>query len=88
MNNLKFKNTQGDPEAEIKRALLCSNQKMHRLCGIMEGLGEDEIDSFKGSLTPSQDEFIFQYCRKILTFLIRRLLFVIKWRPSFVDKQC
>ena len=66
LDNLRFKNTKGDHNAEIKRAIICgADQTVYRVVDILEGLSEDEIAGFVKNLTPSQEAFITTYCRRI-----------------------
>lgn len=64
---LRFQETPGDPDAEIKRSLICGgDQTIHRTEDIFEGLSAADIASFNWDLTPSQADFMFSYCRRIL----------------------
>lgn len=63
---LRFKNTEGDEIAEMKRTILCGHkQKQFRMPNLLEGLTDAEIDKLTDGLTPSQRDFIMNYCTKL-----------------------
>ena len=63
---LEFKETKGDEISETKRHVFCGDQTVHRLENLVEGLSDADIESLAADLTPSQRDFVFGYCRKIL----------------------
>ena len=64
---LRPKFTQGDPDREKKRAIVCGkDQTVHRTVDLLEGLSEELIAELTENLTPSQRSFILEYCRKLL----------------------
>lgn len=68
VGKLRPKETQGDPEAQIQRSVICGrDETRHRTTDMLEGLSEADIASFQSRwrLTPSQHDFIFSYCRYI-----------------------
>lgn len=66
LNKLRPGETKGSVNAEIKRAILCGrDQTKYRMVDIFDGLSDADIANFAWSLTPSQHEFIFSYCRQI-----------------------
>ena len=69
-DQLRFKNTKGQPEAEVKRAIICGkDQTIHYISDLLEGLSDKEIAEITETLTPSQRSFILEYCRKLLNGL-------------------
>lgn len=67
MDELRFKGKKGDPEAEMKRGILCGkDQNIYRKVDLLEGLTDEEITTLVKNLTPSQASFILNYCRQIL----------------------
>lgn len=68
VGKLRPKETQGNAEAQIQRAVICGRDgTIHRIVDILEGVSEADIASFQSrwSLTPSHHDFIFSYCRHI-----------------------
>lgn len=66
LQNKHFKDAKRDAENQIKHSLLCGrDQTIYRLIDLFEGLSDADIASFTWDLTPSQNKFIFAYCRKI-----------------------
>ena len=66
LDQLRPKNTPGDQNAEMKRAVLCGrDQTQFRMVDLLEGLTDNEIDELTKDLTPSQNDFIRHYCRNI-----------------------
>ena len=67
LNKLRPSESQGNADAQRKRAIICGrNQTQFCMVDIFDGLSEDEMSSFKWTLTPSQEDFFFHYCRHIL----------------------
>lgn len=68
VNSLRAKETPGQQEAQIKRAVICGQDgTTYRTIDLMDGLTEQERSNLrsKWQLTPSQDDFMFKYCRNI-----------------------
>ncbi len=67
LNNLRFKETKGNLNAQIKRLLVCGgDQKVYRTVDLLAGLSDTEIAGFVKDLTPSQEALIVQHLRRIL----------------------
>ena len=67
LNKLRPGESKGNAIAQVKRAILCGrDQTQYRMIDIFEGLSDTDMSDFKWNLTPSQNEFIYSYCRKIL----------------------
>ena len=63
---LRPKETQGNPAAQIKRAIICGrDHTKYKTVDIFDGLSDAEIADSKTDLTPSQEDFVFSYCRQI-----------------------
>lgn len=66
LNKLRPGETKGNANAQMKRAILCGrDQTKYRMVDVFDGLSDADIANFAWSLTPSQHEFIFSYCRQI-----------------------
>ena len=63
---LRPQDSQGNPEAQIKRAIVCGRDHTnYKTIDIFDGLSDADIAKFEFDLTPSQKDFIFSYCRQI-----------------------
>ena len=67
LDKLRFQETKGDTDAEVKRAVICGrDQTVHRVVDLLKGLTDADIATLTDGLTPSQSSFILHYCRRLL----------------------
>ena len=68
LNTLRSRETKGNSETQMKRAILCCRDlTKYRLVDIFDGLSEADVSSFDWSLTSSQKDFIFPSCRQVFS---------------------